>query len=405
VFAIAKRPVRSILRSRLEARRAELEGALLAKAVAVADPHVAADPAYAEGLRSAVSAALDYGLERVESGALEDSQIPLELLAQARIAARNGIDLDVVLRRYLAGYSALTSFVIDEAAREDLMSKADLQRMVATQFSHFDRLLAAIADEHKRESHARGSSFSERRAALVRALLAGDPAETAELDYDLAVWHVGFVAAGPGAAEHLRELAKRLDRRFLVVSNPEGSVWAWHGSRQRPDPAALTDGLKSVGSERLVVSVGEPASGEAGWRLTHRQAATAFPIALRLGKTLVRYADVGLVASIVRDDTLIQSLHALYVRPWSDERDAETLRETLLAYFAAEQNVSSAAVSLGVKRHTVTRRLRRIEERLARSLGECSVEVATALRVEAVAYMANRKMADRPLWTNEGGTP
>ena len=50
------------------------------------------------------------------------------------------------------------------------------------------------------------------------------------------------------------------------------------------------------------MTVGEPGEGLVGWRLSHRQAKAALPIAERRGQAILRYADVALLASILRDD-------------------------------------------------------------------------------------------------------
>jgi DNA-binding PucR family transcriptional regulator len=67
------------------------------------------------------------------------------------------------------------------------------------------------------------------------------------------------------------------------------------------------------------------------------------------------------------------------------ERDGgEVAIETLCAYFAAERNVSSAAIGLGVQRHTVTNRLRAIEERIGRPLSTWAAEIETLLCLEGL---------------------
>jgi DNA-binding PucR family transcriptional regulator len=66
------------------------------------------------------------------------------------------------------------------------------------------------------------------------------------------------------------------------------------------------------------------------------------------------------------------------------------LRQTLRAYFAAERNASSAAAALGVARHTIENRLRKIEERLDRRLSTCLAELEVALRVEEYLDVIDR---------------
>jgi hypothetical protein len=70
--------VQAEIGARLKERRSELEQAALTRVHAIADPVEAADPEYAEGLRRAVKAALDYGfaaLEQFESLGLAYTRI------------------------------------------------------------------------------------------------------------------------------------------------------------------------------------------------------------------------------------------------------------------------------------------------------------------------------------------
>ncbi len=138
--------------------------------------------------------------------------------------------------------------------------------------------------------------------------------------------------------------------------------------------------LVSPGS---TLAFGEPAYGCQGWRLTHHQArATAF-LADPTSTPVRRYRDVALLAATVTDDLLSTSLEQIYLTTLSEERDGgRAAKETLTAYFAAEFNVSSAASALGVKRHTVTNRLRTIEARIGRRLGDCAAELQLALELE-----------------------
>ncbi len=134
---------------------------------------------------------------------------------------------------------------------------------------------------------------------------------------------------------------------------------------------------------RLALALGEGAEGLTGWRLTHRQALAAHPIAVRGPGAPVRYADVALLAATLQDDLLATSLHKLYLEPLEAERDGgAALRDTLRAYFAAGRNVTSAAVALEVNRRTVRNRLRGAESRIGRSLDECAAELQMALGLE-----------------------
>jgi PucR C-terminal helix-turn-helix domain/GGDEF-like domain len=373
-----------VLSERLSARRAEIEQAVLTRVHAVSDPSEATDPEYVNGLRAAVAAAVAYALAAVELGEERSPPAPPVLLAQARMAARNGVGLDTVLRRYFAGHALVGDYLVEEAERDGLKGIA-LQRLLRAQATLFDRLLAAVSEEYAREADSRLGTSEERRAERLERLLAGELLDTSEFAYDFEGFHLGAIASGPGAADALGDLANSLDRRLLLVRYNGDTVWAWLGSRRRTDPVEIERLVASTWPPRISLAIGEPAENLAGWRLTLLQARAAMPIALRSPEALIHYADVALLASALQDDLLSASLHQLYLAPLEGERDGgETARQTLRAYFAAGRNVSSAAAALGVSRQAVNSRLRAIEERLGRSLGGCATELEVALHMHSL---------------------
>jgi len=375
---------RAELATRLRARRPEIEELALTRIYAISDPAETEDPEYVDGLRLAVIAALDYGLAAVERGEGHAAPIPAVLLTQACIAARSGVSLDTVLRRYFAGYTLLGDFLIEEAERDSLLRGNSLTRLLRSQAVLFDRLITTVTEGHAREVGRRQTTSEQGRVARVLGLLAGELLDTTELAYDFDAYHLGVIADGPEAREKIRCLAGPLDCLPMVIDQTENTVWAWLGSRRPLDPDRVQHHLANQSSQ-IPMAIGEPAEGLGGWRLTHRQARAAFPIAIRMSLPCVRYADVALLASLVSDDLLATSLRELYLVPLEFGRDhGEALRQALRAYFTAERNVSSAAASLGVSRQVVAKRLRLVEERLGRSLGLCGVEMEAALRLESL---------------------
>lgn len=353
---------------------------------AISDSAEALDPEYADGLRTAVTAALEYGLAGIEARAGRLPPIPPMLLAQARIAARNAVSLDTVLRRYFGGYALLGDFLLETAEAEETSAPL-LKGILRTQAALFDRLIAAVSEEYARESETRASSVAQRRLTCVRRLLGGERIDASELNYDLGAWHVAAIVKGNDAAAALDELAAILDRRLLAVQADELTAWGWFGGRRKPQPHEVERAASGGRSEQLVLAIGEPAQGLAGWRFTHRQARAALPVALHSPRACIRYADVALLASMLQDDLLATSLRQIYLAPLSEERDrGAVLRESLRAYLDASCNVSSAAAALGVNRHTVTNRLRTIEARLGRSLDGCTAEIDAALRLEELNF-------------------
>lgn len=373
----------SALASRLRGRLPELEATVATRVYAISDPREVADPTYLHSLHGALTAALDYALAVIELGERRAPRVPPALLAEARLAARAGVALDTVLRRYYAGNALLGDFLVEEAERAEV-SGSTLRRLLRRQATLFDRLLEAVSEEHVREAKSWPSSSAERRRECVKSLLAGELVDHSELGYDLGAHHLALMARGEGSPEVMRVLAGRLDRRLLAVCREEEPIWAcWLGGRNRLEAEQALRALGEIPLDRVLVTVGEPGEGLAGWRLSHRQAKAALPIAERRGQPILRYADVALLASILRDDLVATSLHQLYLEPLERARDGgRVARETLRAYFAAERNISSTAAVLGVDRRTVTNRIRAVEDLFGRPLKDVATELETALQLD-----------------------
>lgn len=389
---------------RLRARRQEIEDAILAGVrEAVPEPGGAAGAEYLEGLRAAVAAAVGFGLAGLERGVEDPGRIPPEAIAQAQLAARSGVSLEAVLRRYIVGHALLWDYVMQEADRVQRSGRASgLREMSRAQAAILDQLVIAVTREHIAELQRATRSREHRLLERVRILLAGEHSDAGaapeapggELDYDLVGEHLGVIALGAGGEAATRELAERLGRRLLCVTPERGVVWAWLGGREALPAADLERACAAQTVVDASLVLGEPAGGVGGWRRTHRQAQAALLVARRRPQRLTRYADIALLAAALGDEVLARSLSDLYLVPLADARGgAPALHETLRAYFTAEHNVSSAASALGVARSTVESRLRTIEERLGRPLHTCPAELEVALRLAALGPPADSDRA------------
>jgi len=376
----------SLLGGRLRARIPELEAGLANLVEGVADARELADPAYLkylDSLRANRPAVLEYAVEVIELGERRAPEVPAPVLASARLAARSGVALDAVLRRYSAG-NALCADVLVEEAEQVGVSSSDLRRLLHRQATLSDRLLKAVSEEHAREAQSRPTTTAEWRRRYIKALLSGrQPSGEVELGYELGGSHLGLMAKGEGAPEAVRELAQRLDRRLLIDRLDEEPVWAcWLGGGSSLATEEALRVLGAIAPGQTVVALGEPGMGITGWRLSHRQARAALPIAERRGQPVLRYADVAVLASVLGDDLGVASLRQLYLEPLERGRDGgKAARETLRAYFAAERNVSSTAAALGVDRRTVANRIHAVEELFGRPLGDVATELETALQL------------------------
>jgi AcrR family transcriptional regulator len=152
---------RAVVVERLRARRSEIDEAIFAR---VSDQWFdrtgSGDPEYVSGLRAAGVAALDYILVGIEHSGESLEPVPAAALEQARRAARIGVGLETVLRRYLAGYAVLERFVIQEAEHEDRISPTQgsvshqgsvLNDVLGITSALVDRLITAVSSAYKKE--------------------------------------------------------------------------------------------------------------------------------------------------------------------------------------------------------------------------------------------------------------
>ncbi|HEX5307880.1 MAG TPA: helix-turn-helix domain-containing protein [Solirubrobacteraceae bacterium] len=394
------------LMSRVRLRREELEEAVFARMLE--GDYVSSgdgDAEYVAGLRATLKAAVEYALDTLEPDDVEAGPAPPQAIAQARRAARLGVNLDTVLRRYVLGSTMLGDLLVEEAGNSDLGEHPMvLREVLREQAAVLEQLLASITAAYNAELKRGSDSSARRLVEHVQALLTGAPGDLRDHGYDLDGWHIGAIATGASAAGELRRAAEALQASLLYVPCGDHMAWAWLGGRGAitvadvelallggrlgtPASVAPTRAPGRSGGRELAVALGEPAWALEGWRLTHRQAQAAMRVALRAPQPLTRYADVALLAAVLRDDLLADSMIEVYLSPLGDRRGAGApLRETLRAYYKADRNASSAASALGVTRHTVENRLRAIEEKLGHTLRTRQAELEVALRLEELTH-------------------
>jgi hypothetical protein len=385
------------LAERLRSRCEEIRRSATSRVRGIEQPPEPVAPEYVAGLEAAISAAVEYGIAAI--AAVRPPEPPPVLISQARMAARSGVALETILRRYLSGFTLFGEFLFEEAASDERLQGDVLRTALRGLAVLFDRLIATIAEEFARERDRHAREPDGRRRQCVEALLAGELTDASLLSYELASFHLAVVASAPIVSPVLKELARALDANLLQLDRGNGVVWAWLGRRHEAvDPVAAESHLSSRGMPGLRVAFGEPAAGREGWRLSHRQARVAWPVALRGQATCVRYADVALPAAVLQDGILAASLQSLYLQPLASDRDnGKTLFETLRAYLDADRNATSAAAALGVTRQTVVNRLRSAERRLGRQLDDCAADLDVAL---SFADLCGDAVGGLPLYTS-----
>lgn len=381
--------LRAAVVERLRARSAEIENAIFSLIRRLSEPVGDEDSAYIVGLRNAVVEAVDYGLKCMERDEEWSVPIPPGAVDQARRAARLGVGLDIVLRRYSAGSRLVEEFAVKEAMG---LSGEALPQLLSSWNLGTDRLMEAVAEAYRDELALVKRSDPQKQAERIMHLLGADgPAGATVIDYDFDAWHVGMILVGPGTDVAVRVLAERLGFRLLEIEREEETVWAWLSGIRQPRVADVERILSDRMPTQASAAIGEPRHGLEGWRLTHREAQVALQVLLQRPKRLVRGRDVVLLAGMLRDETLVRALLDTYLAPLEEDVHAgPVLLETLRAYFAAAGNAAAAAVELGVTRHTVQRRIRTVEQKLGRLLYTCQAELEVALQIDELNQYSRR---------------
>ncbi len=227
-------------------------------------------------------------------------------------------------------------------------------------------------------------SLEQRRADIIQRLLLGESvgaADIAALDYEVhSWWHLGLIATGTGAGAYMQRLKAHFGRKLLTLTGP-GVIAAWLCAQTKGIEVEV-DTLARMRDTSMSVAIGEPGRDLAGWRLTHEQAKAALQIAVRRPDRIALYAKDRLLAGILHNATLVESLRRAYLIPLRGQRDGGVaLRQTLRAYIDLECNATSAAHALQVGRRAINRRVCAAERLIGCPLHECLAELDVALRL------------------------
>jgi GGDEF-like domain/PucR C-terminal helix-turn-helix domain len=374
---------RRALATRMRERSTELEQEIFDRISAIEEAANPQEQGRLNGLQKVIRPAIEYGLASVELGEKGCSPPPPAVIAHARSAAWKSIGREVLSNRYLAGYSLFNDFLLREHQRAGGVRKgSELRQIFQSNAVAFERLIGTVGKEYEQEHQSKTRSPEARRLERVRGLLSGELLDAPELSYDFSRHHICLVGSGDEMDEVIRRVARTLDGQVLVVYPSPNKIWTWIGTREKKPAPFVESLLRSELPSTASASLGETASGVGGWRRSHRQAEAAFAVATQEGKSVVRYGEVALLASIIEDEFLNTSLRELYLAPLEQARDrGATLLNTLEVYFNREHNLSSTAAMLAVDRRTVRSRLNRVEALLETPSPSVALELRTALRL------------------------
>ncbi|GAA3376295.1 PucR family transcriptional regulator [Streptomyces sannanensis] len=233
-------------------------------------------------------------------------------------------------------------------------------------------------------------------AAVLRLLLAGQPDHARAVSGDLygGLLDAPFrlLIAGPlaehgdvaGLTEAVESAASRAGEAVLAV--PENGRLVILAADGGAAVGACTAYEPEVGNE-IVIGLSAP-TGPSAAAAAYKQAEQALSVARRRGRSLVEHDEMaaGSVLPLLADDA---------VRAFADgmlralrEHDATgrgDLVASLRAWLSRHGQWDAAAADLGVHRHTLRYRMRRVEEILGRSLDDPDVRMELWLALKATS--------------------
>ena len=361
-------------------------------------PHeLVGDPVFEERLREFAVASMLAEYEAFRAGALPETAPPTDAFG-TRLNAQLGIPLDWILTGYRVGHRChweawmdlVEGHVQDPDARRELLNRGS-----KFFFDYVDWISALLTEEYEREREQVHRGRADQRTVLVHQLLNGAEHDSEMIGWPLEHHHLGMLAWGERPDRTIEELGRALGRPVLVVeSGMQGTRFGW-ASGAAPLGAAGERTLSSFSPSDGQLALGLEAAGADGFVITNRQARRAGWVAWSTDDPVTRFRDVALEALAVEDEESARGFVAAELRGFDDQSArSRRLRETLLAYFGADQNAAAAAASLGVHQQTVANRIKAVEELLGSTVRARRGELELALRLHRCFARTPRLPAD-----------
>lgn len=354
---------------------------------------------------------------------------PAMAIAFVRLLVHRGVPVESLTQTYRIAHGAFwRTWVVElRASIADPTALATaLEQGSGYMFAFIDALTAGAQRLYAEERARWVRSADAVRAQTVRGLLDGLPVDSAaagrRLHYDLDREHLAFVAWSadeePLPVAALEPALARLVaplRAGAPLCTPLGNglLAGWIGSRNgfagdqvaglrldagasaaRRGPRAGDDDQRGRSSERaaavagppgLLVAVGTPSRGVAGFRIAHLEAMHARRVAqllLAQPGSVTHYGEVAVTALASGDQEQARRFAEDQLGPLlGGDRESVRLAATLAAYLEEHASPRRAAARLGVHENTVAARIRTIEERLDRPIAGRVTELLLALRL------------------------
>ncbi|MFF7178921.1 PucR family transcriptional regulator ligand-binding domain-containing protein [Streptomyces sp. NPDC008121] len=189
----------------------------------------------------------------------------------------------------------------------------------------------------------------------------------------------------PALADALESAAARAGETVLAVPESEGRLVVLAGDGGAVVIACAAYAEREAEDAGVVVGLSAP-TGPIAAGAAYKQAEQALSVARRRGRALVEHEDLaaGSVLPLLADDAvrafadgMLRALHE------HDATGRGDLVASLRAWLSRHGQWDAAAADLGVHRHTLRYRMRRVEEILGRSLDDPDVRMELWLALKA----------------------
>jgi sugar diacid utilization regulator len=332
---------------------------------------------------------------------------PGEALYYAREAARQGVPLEGLMRKYRVGHAVFWRLFL-ERVQQAIPGHDELAAAITLAsdwtFAYIDKMSGAISEAYMAERERWVRSAAAVRTEEVRRILDGNRVDEAEssqrLRYELRRRHLAFVIWGDEATDAGRQLgtferlAHDLGRALGssdVLCVPLGGLVlaCWAGLRSDPDAAALQALIGSDAAARGArVALGDPHDGVAGFVRSHDEAMRSRHVAVltrRSPSSPMRYADAALTSLLTGDVGAAQRFVERELGDLASDEDASRrVAATLKVFLEEGASFVKAARRLGVHENTVAYRVRRATEALGHGVDQRQLELRVALQLADV---------------------
>jgi hypothetical protein len=333
-----------------------------------------ADPAAARLVRSSAyshsNALLDAMIRAVP---LEQMAPSPEVIQSTRAMVQHGISHDTVMRAYrlaIAYWCERWAEAVERHCADGPHAAPVVGSGTAFLLTWLDMMTERISAEYRDEAERLAKDGSMARAAYIGRVLTEqiDVGQASRrLGYHLGGYHVALVVCRHGDAQQASPDATALavaqdlaNARPLIVRAGLDTVWCW----------VPTDRISTLPAApaTVLLGVGRPALGIAGFRRSHHEALEALRVANLASQpagTTTTFDQVELVALCSADpDVCLDFITGTLGPLAADTTEAHHLRVTLESFLASNCNFRATAASLFVHHNTVRYRLDKVESLL-----------------------------------------